>query len=119
MTTQHGHEGRHHGRGTPECPTNLHHHHDARCVSPFDDRRQRAREAFDDAMTPLPQDVVAHPTLEREGWAERLLRARETAIETATRVQITDEVLHALLGTPGTIDGLAAAFRAAGFEVVE
>jgi len=28
---QRGHDGRHHGIGTPECPRHLHHHHDIRC----------------------------------------------------------------------------------------
>lgn len=31
---QWGHEGRHHGIGTPDCPRDLHHHHDERCDPP-------------------------------------------------------------------------------------
>lgn len=29
-----GHAGRHHGVGTPECPRELHHHHDEFCIPP-------------------------------------------------------------------------------------
>lgn len=94
----------------------------------LDDRRQRAREAFDDAMTPSPLDVAAHSVAIREGWAERLQRAREEAIETATRVQITPEVIRAAQnGTecdPAECDpcigaAVRAALRALGLEVVE
>ena len=31
---QFGHEGRHHGNGTPDCPLDLHHHHDEFCYPP-------------------------------------------------------------------------------------
>lgn len=31
---QYGHGGQHHGRGTPDCPVDLHHHHDERCEPP-------------------------------------------------------------------------------------
>lgn len=31
---QWGHDGRHRGRGTPDCPRELHHHHDERCDPP-------------------------------------------------------------------------------------
>lgn len=159
--TQYGHEGRHHGIGTPDCPRDLHHHHDERCsppdadeeipviVSAFEilpngvkvpigkprertisrgamdllhgsvpaalaDRRQRAREAFHDE------------------WSRRdkpTMSAVNEAIETATRVRITPEIESAAEAAAGpTIhdyDGgemravLAAAFRAAGFEVEE
>jgi hypothetical protein len=77
------------------------------------DRRQRAREAGLDAIDgggQLPAGDVL-----------------EAAIETATRVRITPEVERALYeelaaATPGEHHaaaraGLAAAFRAAGFEV--
>lgn len=73
-------------------------------------RRQRARETFFDA-----------PALDmRQGF--------EDAIEVATQVKITDDIREALFSTANggefasekDIDeGLAAAFRAAGFEVVE
>ena len=33
---QWGHDGQHHGIGSPECPRELHHHHDDRCQKPFD-----------------------------------------------------------------------------------
>jgi hypothetical protein len=76
-------------------------------------RRQRAREAAHDAA----------PYLVRTGPG---VAAIDEAIETATRVQITDEVLDA--GYPSVLTErdrklcrplLAAAFRAAGFEVEE
>lgn len=31
---QFGHDGRHHGNGSPECPLALHHHHDEFCSLP-------------------------------------------------------------------------------------
>lgn len=31
---QFGHAGRHHGNGSPDCPSELHHHHDAFCKIP-------------------------------------------------------------------------------------
>jgi hypothetical protein len=31
---QYGCDGRHHGKGTPDCPTKLHHHHDESCETP-------------------------------------------------------------------------------------
>jgi hypothetical protein len=33
---QFGHQGRHNGVGTEECPRELHHHHDEFCDSPTD-----------------------------------------------------------------------------------
>jgi protein gp37 len=33
---QWGHAGRHHGSGAPDCPRDLHHHHDDRCRFPLD-----------------------------------------------------------------------------------
>lgn len=111
---QYGHAGQHHGRGTPDCPVELHHHHDERCASPLDERRQRAREAGWDATV---------------GWShESTARAIESAIETATRVKLTPEVIIAygkVLGTGGArwkVSGtsekaLIAALEAAGFEV--
>ncbi len=29
-----GHDGQHHGIGTPDCPRELHHHHDEFCTRP-------------------------------------------------------------------------------------
>jgi hypothetical protein len=31
---QFGHAGRHHGTGAPDCPRELHHHHDEFCSRP-------------------------------------------------------------------------------------
>jgi hypothetical protein len=31
---QFGHAGRHHGNGSPDCPRELHHHHDEFCAWP-------------------------------------------------------------------------------------
>jgi len=31
---QFGHAGRHHGNGRPDCPRELHHHHDVLCLLP-------------------------------------------------------------------------------------
>lgn len=88
---------------------------DEQCVAPLNDRRQRARESFDDTWQGT--DLIG-----REGWAERLLRSREDAIETATRVRITPELLHearpnAFITMAETRRIIEAAFRAAGFEV--
>ena len=33
---QYGCNGQHHGKGTPDCPRELHHHHDDRCKFPMD-----------------------------------------------------------------------------------
>lgn len=33
---QYGCNGQHHGKGTPDCPRELHHHHDDRCKFPID-----------------------------------------------------------------------------------
>lgn len=102
--TQYGHAGQHHGVGTPGCPTDLHHHHDEQCVSPLVERRQRAFETGLD----YPHDDV-----------QGLL---DVAIETATRVRITPELLHearpnAFITMTETRRIVEAAFRAAGFEV--
>ncbi len=75
-----------------------------------EERRQRAREAGLDAAADDGSEL---------DWGDKI----DAAIETATRVQITDDVLHAFwdswaLSSSGTA-ALAAAFRAAGFEVVE
>lgn len=144
--TQYGHAGRHHGIGTPDCPRELHHHHDERCERPSAnreqldtrivrawnagrldehraltatanllDRRQRAREAYWDDMRGL--------SMRTEGI--------EQAIETATRVRVTPElvaVAYAALGDAAERyfpperhmrTMIAAALAAAGFEVEE
>lgn len=139
--TQYGHAGRHHGVGTPDCPRDLHHHHDERCERPSGnreqldtrivrawnagrldehralteqaallDRRQRAREAYYDRVS-LPE---SHEPA-----------ALDEAIETATRVRVTPEIVAALRhvtlarGSEQLSEIAAAAFRAAGFEVEE
>lgn len=119
---QYGHEGRHHGIGTPDCPRDLHHHHDERCEPPgaagLADRRQRAREAFWDRLAPPP--IAANGT---GGVTECL----DEAIETATRVRLTREIFDAFFAVkpsgdpdnPNWREPIAAAFRAAGFEIEE
>lgn len=73
-------------------------------MSAVDDRRQRAREAGWDAAD--LRDHTEVPNI-------------ETAIETATRVKITPEIQAAIYGHETDEEALAAAFRAAGFEVEE
>lgn len=77
-------------------------------MSALDDRRQIAREAYWDA-----------------DGADRAASC-DAAIETATRVQISEDIIAAageFAAAPGSTKGvyrmLATAFRAAGFEVVE
>lgn len=81
--------------------------------SPLEDRRQRAREAYYDGTE--PGDVVT-------------IQALDGAIETATRVRITDEAVAEFGqawhnapqdGPPGTRRraALIAALRELGFEV--
>lgn len=68
--------------------------------APLVDRRQRAREAFLD----YPDDDLSG--------------ALDDAIETATRVKITPELLATMDPAVGNRETrLLAAFRAAGFEV--
>lgn len=69
------------------------------------DRRQRAREAFWDRYAPEQYDEQ--------------LPALTDAIETATRVKITQDIVDAGNGLPGRYAVIKAAFRAAGFEVEE
>lgn len=68
------------------------------------DRRQRAREAYYDE----PEFSIRH---------------LDAAIEVATQVKITDDIVNAArrASTIGfeTPSGIKAAFRAAGFEVIE
>lgn len=82
-------------------------------VGPIADRRQRAREAAQDSA-----QVV-------QSWA---IGAIETGIEVATQVKITEDIVEAfmLADTRKYPDDpmpdeemIKAAFRAAGFEVVE
>lgn len=77
-------------------------------VSALEERRQRAREAGRDAYD-----------AERDGGAI-FEDALEAAIEAATRVRITLELLAAMdPGVGNRETRLIAAFRAAGFEVEE
>jgi hypothetical protein len=75
-------------------------------MSALEDRRQAAREAYHDATDPP------------EKFSDRGLA---DAIETATRVRITPEIIEAaypVLGRYLTVEQrLTAAFEAAGFEV--
>jgi hypothetical protein len=112
--TQYGHEGQHHGTGAPGCPRELHHHHDERCVSPLNARRQRAELAG--------MDAIADPTR----YTFTVARAAKGAIEVATRVQVTPEIIEAAILAVQHVpvldrpqQAIIAAFRAAGFEVVE
>jgi hypothetical protein len=83
-------------------------------VSELDDRRQRAREAFYDML---------HDEANDDGPVFELSDCVTGAIQTATRVRITPEIERAFIDHPdeyeqGNVRGpLAAAFRAAGFEV--
>lgn len=70
---------------------------------PIADRRQRAYEAMHD-----------------EASATGKVANVEVAVETATQVKITADILRsAALGYPIVEEIVKAAFRAAGFEVVE
>jgi hypothetical protein len=79
-------------------------------LGPLRDRRQRALEALRDAassITELPAPV--DPVL--------------VAINVATTVKITHDIIRAFIEAPDRADDIAgpliAAFRAAGFEVTE
>lgn len=76
-------------------------------MTQLDDRRQRAREAYYDRVD-LP---------ERHEPA-----ALDEAIETATRVRITPEIMRAATNVSSIVlteQALEAAFAAAGFDVEE
>jgi hypothetical protein len=80
-------------------------------AEPLRDRRQAAREAFYDEIK----------SDERHGPTSTFF-AIGTAIETATRVRITPEIIEAALhhSPSRTVAGrIRAAFTAAGFEVIE
>lgn len=78
-------------------------------VAALADRRQRAREAFYDGMPARRTESVPAALAE--------------AIEVATRVKITRDIVEAaeLADDDGAayVNVIAAAFAAAGFEVVE
>jgi hypothetical protein len=82
-------------------------------MTSLDDRRQSAREAAHDAATGNTSQYY------------RDRAALAAAIEAATRVKITPEVIDAFIRSPedyehgDVANPLRAAFRAAGFEVVE
>jgi hypothetical protein len=44
--TQWGCNGRHHGNGSPDCPRELHHHHDMFCEPPSKDECAEAGVAY-------------------------------------------------------------------------
>jgi hypothetical protein len=78
----------------------------------LNDRRQRAIEAFADEQTGRI-DIFGTTTPD-----ERLVLARDAAIETATRVQITDQMLLLIPATKSdALDIATDLFMAAGFEV--
>jgi len=88
-------------------------------VSTLDDRRQSAREAYSDAVAGPRFEADVDPV---DIYAEAL----DEAIETATRVDITPEMVEIVRcldpnGMVSSIDdcrrGLVDVFRAAGFEV--
>lgn len=73
-------------------------------TDPIADRRQRALEAGEDA----------------DDYSQYTYRSIETAIEVATQAKITAEMLATMDPAVGNRETrLKAAFRAAGFEVVE
>lgn len=86
--------------------------------SALDERRQRAREAFEAAMS-APSESRLGPLLIRA--KVRQDRSRDAAIETATRVRITPEIAAAANAPAPMHDGGAvrarAVLEAAGFEV--
>jgi hypothetical protein len=86
-------------------------------MSALEERRQRAREAAQDEI---------EMTVDGYGDHEDARRAVDAAVETATRVRITREILAAALEAAGIRRpavarqcgiAVAAAFVAAGFEV--
>ena len=87
----------------------------AELTDPLADRRQRALEAAHDEIGPT--NVIRADAI----------RAIDQAIETATRVKITEDIIDAAYGEVpweaterGDVhDIVKAAFRAAGFEVEE
>lgn len=76
-------------------------------MSEIEDRRQRALEAGEDAGS--------YPYV--------TARTVEVAIEVATQVKVTHDIILAFVESPGDPDdagvALEAAFRAAGFEVIK
>lgn len=78
----------------------------------INDRRMRATETG--------QDTLRTPVL-FEPAESCALRAIDAAVETATRVRITHDVVMAFIDAPDDVEDiagpLAAAFEAAGFEV--
>lgn len=84
-------------------------------VNPIADRRQRAREAGQDEFGGSYGGVLPDAAT-----------AIDAAIEVATQVKITPDIVRAFADAygvnalaAGTTESLIAAFRAAGFEVVE
>ncbi len=107
-------------------------------MSEIEDRRQRAREAAYDAFDGAAHKLDARARVPSDALAEMIARALEAGIETAMRVQVTDEVTRAAQGLtilPAPCDDdcqyepypcavmahavAGAALRAAGFEVEE
>lgn len=82
----------------------------------FDDRRERARKAY----------YNRYALGDHIGGTARKAAIRD-CIEVATRVEITEDIIEAALNAvsagrgarPRYANAITAAFRAAGFEVVE
>jgi hypothetical protein len=76
------------------------------------ERRVQARRAFWDHLSPPPIKING-----TNGASESL----DEAIEVATRVKVTSEIIDASMAEPfiSTEEALKRAFRAAGFEVAE
>lgn len=77
-------------------------------VDPIADRRQRAREAYNDAIVEMYNDLEL-------GTNSRF----ELAIEVATQVKITDDIVRSAYGLIDPREMARVMFAAAGFEVVE
>ena len=76
-------------------------------TNPIADRRQRAREAYHDKMAEIAATTVT-------GFP-----AIEEAIEVATQVKITDDIVRSAYGLIDPREMARVMFAAAGFEVVE
>lgn len=117
---QYGHAGQHHGIGTPECPADLHHHHDERC-EPLDEALQRIADDLGEPIEIVREMSDAIECCADEGNLEARSERRqatreaywdsfggpptaantmsgaalEAAIETATRVRVDDDIVAA------------------------
>lgn len=134
---QYGHVGQHHGIGTPECPTDLHHHHDERCEAPAGLVIAPGRECPTCGTVPTPIPLPAADRLDRayrafgeladSGGPGMLPPTSLIAAVEAARTVHVDEALamifEAAADTPTDGNdvpaGLRAVFEALGLRVVE